>query len=238
MWRRKKIKVNKIKKYFIDEEIDDTTLNRLFYYSLFDSSNFEDDEDFFPAVMVKDFKNKTRELLRRLFSKRKHPEIYDFLDSHTFPEFEKRVIATDVLSRIILSKKLLSMGIKVKIKKDDIFDLEFKDVKIELKRICLWTNYSEYLSEFLRKVDGNKALFVVAYTNPFNIDKIIPTKSDMLIFKRYIKKIVESHYAVEKIISDKNVKLVMGYIDKNGVENLNLSSLCNKIVQKIKDFED
>jgi len=237
MGRRKKIKVNKIKKYFIDEEIDDTTLNKLFYYSLFDSSNFEADEDFFPAVMVKDFRYKTRMLLRMLFSK-KHPEIYDFLDSQSFLEFEKRVIATDVLSRIILSKKLSSMGINVEIKRDDIFDLEFKDVKIELKRICLWTNYSEYLGDFLRKVEGNKALFVVACTNPFNIDKMIPITSDRSIFKSYINKIVKSHYAVEKIINKKNVKLVIGYIDKDGEENLNLSSLCDKIVQKIKDFEE
>ncbi|HDD35314.1 MAG TPA: hypothetical protein ENF30_00785, partial [Candidatus Desulfofervidus auxilii] len=193
--------ISKIIEYFKHTEIDEKTLNRLFYYSLFDFRSFELDEDFFPAVMVKDFREKTRNILKKIFTQ-KQPRVYNFLKSRKdFNEFETKVIGTDILGRILISKQLSYLGLKAKVRKTSDFDLEINNINIELKRICLWSSYSDYLFKFLDKINkGDNYIYVVACTHPFVIEKIIPKHKNLKIFNKYIDKIVKSHYIAEKLI--------------------------------------
>lgn len=232
------ISIPKIRGYFNQKKVDDKILNKLFYYSLFDSSSFESDERLYPIGIVKEFKDEMRELLKGIFT-RKQPEIYNFLrNPRSFDRFESKVIATDIFSRIILSKQLSSVGVDVELKKSDNCDLKVKNtnINIELKRICLWTNYSNYLTAFLDKAnkeDSTDFVYVVACTHPFVIEKILEYNK-IAIFNRYISNIVESHYVIEKLVGE-NIKFVIRYVDKNENDH-SLSSLCTEIKQKINEF--
>jgi len=233
----KSINISKIISYFHQKDIDKKTLNKLFYYSLFDSRSFEEDEDFFPALMVRDYREKIRNLLKKIFTK-KQPEIYNFLDSRYFDEFESKVIANDTLSRIILSKQLSFLKIKTTLKKSDNFDLKTENgVNIELKRIVLWTNYSQYLNNFLNKINKNENfLYVVTCTHPFAIKRIISNFKEIRVFNKYIEKIIKSHYIVEKLIKRENIKFIIEHITPEGKNEYNLESLCNKIKRKLDEW--
>lgn len=240
MKKEKNIKVGKIIEYFKQKKIDEEKLNKLFYYSLFDSTNFEGDEDYFPLFMVKDFRDNIKRLIKEIFTNKKE-ELYQICNHpSTFNEFERKIIATDILSKIILQKQLFLFKIHSRILKSGEFDLKIgKDIILELKRICLWTNYTKYFEDFLKKVKGKKYIFLVGCTHPFKIEKMVSEKGSEKILNNYFKKLIRSNcYLTEKLLNKKNVVLVVGYVDKEGKNGNNLSSICLEIKEKIKRWKE
>lgn len=229
----KKVNAKKMIEYFNQKSIDNETLNTLFYYSLFDSSSFEAD-DAIPANMLKENREKTKSILKRVFDKKQYPVIHSIMkNSESYNEFEKNVIGSDLLSRIILWKQLRNLGLSVKIGGD--YDLVIKDkAKIELKRICFWTNYCSYLEDFLKKIrNGDKFVYVVACAQPFDIDKLIRDVKNREFFNGYIDKIVRSHYVAETLINRENIKFIIRHIDKSGRAHNNVLSLAGEIKSKV-----
>ena len=107
----------------------------------------------------------------------------------------------------------------------------------QIKRICLWTNYSEYLVEFLsRRRENEKFIYLVACAHPFIIEKIIQKEEDRHLFNKYIDKIIKSHYVAEGLIRNQNLKFVIGHITMSGVGGYNLMELCSQIKQKMEEF--
>jgi len=127
------------------------------------------------------------------------------------------------------------MKIKVTFHHGRDFDLEFKKgFKGELKRICLWTNYSNYWRKFSKKVEKDKQyIYIVACTHPFIIEKIIPEKENRDILDNYLSKMIRCHYLLESYINKENIIFVIRYIHTGGDKKYNLNSLCEEIRDKI-----
>jgi hypothetical protein len=240
MHHRRIISVGKLKEYFNQKTITHRTLNRLFYYSLFDSGSFEADEMFWPIDIIRERRESTRRMLMKIFNKKEQPRFYEFLNPERFDEFDKRVISSDILSRIILQKQLRMLGERTFVENISTFDLEHRRgrVKIELKRICQWTNYSDYLTSFLEKVnDDERYIFVVACTHPMRITSFL-NDSDLMALNKYMENVFRSHYVIERLLSKDNIKFIIKHICESGSNGHNLLSLCEKIKEKINEFGD
>ncbi len=233
MKKKKNINIVELSKSFNKKKIGEKTLDKLFYYSLFDSTSFEEEDEFFPIKKIVDYKNGIRKLLKKIFKRGSFSSF--FKDSDSFEEFETRVIASDILSKIILIKKLNTMGVGVTFHKGSDFDLQFKKgFKGELKRICLWTNYPNYWNKFFKKIKSDgKYIYLVACTHPFIIEKIVPKKANRNLFDKYLSKMIRSHYLLENFIKNENVIFVIRYIHIGGDKKYNLNSLCEEIKDKI-----
>lgn len=237
--RRKK----EVKEAFeqLEQEQDLTNLDILFLNSLCDASSiFECSLNLYPENLIEANRDK---LAQFFYEVTQNP---NFHNRDFFKEFEDMYVSQDVLCKHIIAKKLSSLNIPVKrLKANAHFDLEIeqKNIKIEIKRITSWSNYSEYLYKFIKK--SKKAdkkyrfLYIVATTHPFAIDEIIKgiTDKDGLALNKYIRNIINSHYVAECLIKDleyeKDIQFVIQYIDKDGENNYSLSSLCNSIIDKI-----
>jgi len=231
------MRITELSDSFKTKRITGKVLEKLFYYSLFDSSSFEVEDEFFPIEEIVNYSENLRKILKRIFEKESFS--YYFKDPKSFQKFEKKIIATDILSKILLIKKLGQIGVEVDFYPSPEFDLKFKKgYSCELKRICLWTNYSEYWGNFLEKVKKGKKedkyIYLVACTHPFIIEKIVPEKENRILFDKYLSKMIRSHYLAESFIMNKNIIFVIKYIRSEGGEKFSLSQLCEEIKDKIK----
>jgi hypothetical protein len=248
MHSKKKLNCAKLKHYLRQVDIKDELFNELFYCSIFDSSSvFEGpDEEYWPIDEVQKFRINTLRLVKKLLNRKDYPEIQS-LNIDNFSEFDKQVISTDFLCRILLQRKLSSMGVKCSLSSDPKMDLIIENPKylIELKRICLWTNYANYFESFINKVDryvwrwpgSPRYLYVITYHFPFAINNILAQIEKSHLMEDYIHKIVKSHYAlerIEKLIKGKHINCVIHYIDDSGNAANTLSSLCEEIKNKIE----
>jgi len=241
----KTIKPNKekIKKLILNKDLSAKKLNELFYYSLFDpQSTFESEEGLFPADKLKALQQETINSLKSAFDKKKDQEIHKFLKQPHYEQFEKCIIGTDYLCRILLAKELKNQGIKCKITaSDQRTDLTVtgKNINLELKRISSWTNHSSYLIRFCDSVDNKiRHVYMIANPHPPKIEAILDnmTSNSKQLFNQYINEIISGHYVAEHLIRKKNIKLCIRHIDRNGKNGYNVSELCKEVVKKIDEF--
>jgi hypothetical protein len=221
------------------------TLNKLFYYSLFDYSVIFDSRNskmmrrLFPPEAQKAYKDDMKNLLGQVV-----PENSQFLTN--FDQFEIQIVSTDKLSRIILLTELRhrKMEIDPRLSEyDGCFDLELQkdNIKIELKRIWAWTNFKNYITRLCHKVHKlNKTeqsifLFIVASPHPFVIEDLFGNCEELEIFNKYIHNVVTSHYTSEfllnKYLRCDNIKFIIQHIDKYGNVEYNVKELCDRIKQ-------
>ncbi len=237
MEKESKLNFNYLKELFKRKRIKIYTLNKMFYYSLFDSGVFEAEAEFFPIEKIVDHRKNLKKLLRRTFGWR----IKRFIREDNFKDFERKFISTDILSRLVLVKALNKIGIEAEPTSQDSFDFKIKgNIYGELKRICLWTNYSNYLDNFLsktKKYPRRKYLYLVACTHPFVIEKIIPKEKDRALFNKYLHNMIRSHYYSEKLINAENITMVIRFIHMTASVEYSLLSLCEEIKTKIQGNE-
>jgi len=100
-----------ISESFNKKRINEKDLDKLFYYSLFDSTSFEEDDEFFPIEKIVDYKNGIRELLKKIFKRESFS--YFFENSDSFEEFERRIFHISL--RIVIHLKNLKDALLLQI---------------------------------------------------------------------------------------------------------------------------
>jgi hypothetical protein len=246
--------INYFKSYINSNNFDSQTLNKIFYYSLFDYISLFDGakKDATTASLCPISEQRTnigelRTLLKRVFPKRNK-----FLKEYN--DFEWNYVSSDRLSRIIILAQLSSCGIHLDTKLTDVdgrFDLEMaaNNVSIELKRVWGWTNYWNYLKTFCIKArtlidenENNKLLFVVTSAYPLAIDEMFKKRKDIELLNLYINKVIKSHFAGEHLLNrylnTKNISFIIEHIDKQGFNDCHLQSLCGEIGSKLETLGD
>lgn len=249
------IDVGKVRSILLNDSISNADLNKLFYYSLVDSSSFEDEESSQILQMLDKHKEEARQYFFDFFNR--HDLKIDNIKKRTFERFEGRFIGNDEMCKILLKRQLSVMGLQVNVpsQKDDSpnFDLLVDGMLVELKRICTWGGYRDYFVEFLRDVDeyvkrdaNAKFLFLVDGAHSFAIDWMLKDSAFVPAFDAYVTKMVKSHYVIEDILplmkKKYNIIVVIEHIVKkprqkgaSQKDSNNLASICNEIKEKIAD---
>ena len=237
---------------------DPDLLDKLLYYSLFDTrSNFEEEKEK-PDRSPEKEGLKQREV-NELTEKRKEvlSKVYNnqiFLENEGYYDrFAEAILDEDILCKILIRKQLSMLGLTIKpVTKDDSFDLiivddKVGDISVELKRIHAWSNYAQYFEEFYDKTDKNTyyALAVLC-THPEDIEKTLRTRltpKEIDDFNKYIADIIKGHYIIERLHDDfdektGNIALIIEHVllPKKGKQQNYLYKVSDHIKRKISKF--
>jgi hypothetical protein len=250
MPRAQNINKVRVRRILEHELIDKRDLNKLFYYSLIDSSSFEEDAAI--STMLEDHQKKARTYLRGFL--RKHSYDTDRFPPKAFEKFEGEFIGNDTMSKILLKRQLTSIGLQAELPaqtRQRSFDLRLGDgTFIELKRICTWSGYADYFMQFLEKVDehvksgqSSRFLLLVAGVHAFVTEWVFKDSTYLDAFNDFITGLVRSHYVVERLLpqmeTKRDIVIVIDHIvskERRKEEDSNtLISLCNEIKQKVEE---
>jgi hypothetical protein len=249
----KDINLNKVKTILSQKPIEKGTLNRLFYYSLIDFGSFEEDGGI-PLSMLDQYRKEAKSLVKRVL--KEHAYSIDRVSTNAYGKFETSFIANDAMSRLLIQRQLSELlGADYQVTEPDqakprSFDLMIAGsnytIQTELKRVREWANYSDYVTDFLNKVDnysknssGNhKFLFIVACAHEFSTKWMLKDTSHVAVFNDYISKVLKSHYVIEHVLSRTQMKgkvlIVIEHIVKDGKDSNSLMSFCDEIKEKIE----
>ena len=247
------INLNRVRSILLQKPIQKETLNRLFYYSLIDFASFEQDCGI-PLTMLERYRIDAKKLIKKVL--KDHAYSIDRSSTSEYGKFEANFIANDTMSRILIQRQLSGvLGPDCQVTeppqtKPKSFDLTIETsnytIPIELKRIREWTNYSDYVTEFLNKVDNcdktssknYKFLFLVACAHEFITKWMLKDTAHAAVFNDYITKVIKSHYAIERVIArtpmDGKVLIVIEHMVKDGKDPNSLMSFCDEIKEKIE----
>jgi hypothetical protein len=246
------IKLNRVRDILLQKPIQKETLNRLFYYSLIDFSSFEEDSIISPTMLDR-YRKDAKKLIKEVL--KEHAYSIERFTTSEYGKFEASFIANDTMSRILIQRQLSELlGPDYHVTeppqtKPKSFDLRIEGgncaMPVELKRVREWTNYSDYITEFLNKVDtcektgskNYKFLFLVACAHEFITKWMLTDTAHAAVFNDYISKVIRSHYAIERVIArtplEGKVLIAIEHIVKDGEDSNSLISFCNEIKEKI-----
>jgi hypothetical protein len=247
------INLNRVRNILGQKPLERDTLNRLFYYSLIDFGSFEEDGGI-PLTMLDHYRKEAKSLIKKIL--KEHAYSIDRFSTKAYGKFETSFIANDAMSRLLIQRQLselLSADYKVTEPdqaKPRSFDLMIAGrnymIQTELKRVREWANYSDYVFDFLNKVDNysknssgsDKFLFIVACAHEFSTKWMLKDTSHVAAFNDYITKVLKSHYVIEHVLSRTQMKgrvlIVIEHIVKDGKDSNNLMSFCDEIKEKIE----
>jgi hypothetical protein len=246
------INLNRVRRILLQKTIQKEILNRLFYYSLIDFASFEEDSIISPTMLDR-YRKDAKKLIKEVL--KEHAYSIEHVTTSEYGKFEANFIANDSMSRVLIQRQLSEvLGPDYHVTEPSqtqpkSFDLRIEGgnctIPIELKRIRVWSNYSDYVTEFLNKIDtcektsskNYKFLFLVACAHEFMTKWMLTDTAHAAVFNDYISKVIRSHYAMERVIArtpmEGKVLIVIEHILKDGEDSNSLISFCDEIKEKI-----
>ncbi len=230
MKRRFKININRIydslNKAVKHNCIDEKLMNRLFYYSLIDSTSaFEADNlgrNMFGSLYPDRFFVNRRKFITRIFKKCSGEDEYlkNLVKSSSINDFLRIVVDSDMLTKVILRIVLNNNGFTTKtISKSSRFDLYIKikgkNIPVEIKRVSTWYEYADYISNSIKKSKSvHKCLVLILSPRVGFIEHFFgDSKTEMLsLFDEYMYNLCRSHYVLEKLLNLPNLRFIIRYI--------------------------
>jgi len=202
---------------------DEDKRHKIFYYSLFDGSSWEE-------LSKKDvsLKKEFRELEKEI---KEH--IIDTLPSKikkkiNKEDFIKRYVYTDWLCKQILSFELRKKGIDCRVEEDII--IPTKNITIEIKRPVSGSQMKKIVEEIVEKFKNSSNKFLILFIFP-QVGNENPARLSQLI---------EINYIVEDYLKVKlgKLKVICQYITKEYKEGYNLDYLLERLKKDIKPLEE
>jgi len=225
----------------IFEKLDNHNLHKLFYFSLFDPSSWEEDFIFRKLINI----NEIEKSIINIISKADKKFLVHFFEwPKERDKFFNTFVYSDMLSRFLIAYGLEKLGIRIdenSFKKGgpDII-VSYKNgerIAIELKRVVSGSNLRNTVTlngEILKQIESfneKKVILMFVFPQIGNEDS------------RRVFKLIEGYYIIEELIKerlkkDKIVKLLCIYVEKDYYESseFNFQKIPERIESVIKDF--